>query len=323
MGKQLVTLDRKRQLYLPGFTLTSTGLIANKSVSQQEWEDAGEVLSHMHQTTLWWIGDWLTAGEDRKWVHDDKYEGVKDRFGIEEKTARNAVCISRAFEMSRRRDILYWSHHADVAGLPEHEQDFWLDRAIVEKWSSKELRKQIKAALPPPDLNEVKPGTYRVILADPPWQYSDQLIEGYGAAEHHYPTVSTEKLCMMEVAAKAADSCVLFLWTTSPILPEALQLCAAWGFEYKSQFIWDKVKHNYGHYNSVRHELLLIATHGSCTPDSKKLRDSVQTIERDDKHSRKPDQFYEIIEEMYPNGPYLELFAREKRKGWKAWGNEL
>ncbi|HSH52407.1 MAG TPA: MT-A70 family methyltransferase, partial [Bacteroidales bacterium] len=91
---------------------------------------------------------------------------------------------------------------------------------------------------------------------------------------------------------------------------------------YKTSFVWDKVKHNMGHYNSVRHEFLLVCTKGSCTPDVKKLFNSVQRIEKT-KHSAKPEKFYEIIETLYTQGEKLELFARNNRKGWKSYGNEI
>jgi N6-adenosine-specific RNA methylase IME4 len=97
----------------------------------------------------------------------------------------------------------------------------------------------------------------------------------------------------------------------------------AWGFEYKTSFVWDKVKHNYGHYNSVRHEILLVCTRGSYLPQTKKLFDSVQSIERSDKHSQKPEGFRRIIEAMYPQSKKIELFAREKPKGWDVYSNEV
>jgi N6-adenosine-specific RNA methylase IME4 len=109
---------------------------------------------------------------------------------------------------------------------------------------------------------------------------------------------------------------------TSPILYDAYQVIESWGFEYKASFVWDKVKHIMGHYNSVRHELLLICVRGSCQPDNRELFDSVQTIERTE-HSRKPVRFYEIIEALYPYGNRIELFARQSRPGWVAWGNEV
>ena len=107
------------------------------------------------------------------------------------------------------------------------------------------------------------------------------------------------------------------------MLPDALQVIDAWGMTYKTSFVWDKIHHNYGHYNSVRHELLLLATRGSCLPDSKTLHDSVVSVERSDTHSAKPDEFYAIIESMYTAGPYLEMFARRRRKSWETWGNEV
>jgi N6-adenosine-specific RNA methylase IME4 len=113
------------------------------------------------------------------------------------------------------------------------------------------------------------------------------------------------------------------------MLAESLRVVEAWGFKYAASFIWDKVKHNMGHYNSVRHELLLICTRGSCTPDNPKLYDSVQVIERSDKHSEKPEDFRSIIDDLYPpkaNGrnERIELFPREKPpKHWDFWGNEV
>ena len=78
-----------------------------------------------------------------------------------------------------------------------------------------------------------------------------------------------------------------------------------------------------GHYNSVRHELLLVCTKGSCVPDERQLFDSVQSIERSDKHSEKPERFRVIIDTLYKYGNKIELFARKKVDGWEAFGNEL
>ena len=121
----------------------------------------------------------------------------------------------------------------------------------------------------------------------------------------------------------AEDDAVLFLWATSPMLENAFQVIRAWGFKYKTSFVWDKVKHNFGHYNSVRHELLLVCTRGSCTPDTPKLFDSVQTVERTDRHSEKPEEFRRIIETLYTSGSKLELFARAEHAGWTVHGNQL
>jgi N6-adenosine-specific RNA methylase IME4 len=169
-------------------------------------------------------------------------------------------------------------------------------------------------------------GTYRIICADPPWQY--QLNQSTGVADNHYTSLSDKQLCEFRpsggrlVKELADKDAVLFLWVTSPMLIRCAAVIEAWGFEYKASFVWDKVRHNVGYYNSVRHELLLICTRGSCTPDTGKLIDSVQSIERSDKHSEKPQEFYNIIDAMYDHGRKLELFSRKPRQGWDADGNE-
>lgn len=168
---------------------------------------------------------------------------------------------------------------------------------------------------------------YRVIYADPPWSYSDkQAVKGdygtgTGAAEGHYPAMKLTELEALKVKEMACDDSVLFLWVTAPLLPEGLKVAAAWGFKYKASFVWDKVKHNMGHYNSVRHEMLFICTRGSCEPDVSKLLDSVVSIERT-KHSQKPDEFRQIIDTLYPHGRRIEMFARTSAEGWDRWGNE-
>jgi N6-adenosine-specific RNA methylase IME4 len=110
--------------------------------------------------------------------------------------------------------------------------------------------------------------------------------------------MSIEELCLLPVKDLAEDNAVLFLWVTSPLLEDAFRVIHAWGFDYKTSFVWDKVKHNMGHYNSVRHEFLLVCVRGSCTPDNMRLYDSVQSIERTE-HSTKPEEFRNIIDDIY------------------------
>lgn len=165
---------------------------------------------------------------------------------------------------------------------------------------------------------------YRIIYCDPPWKYDDTGVTtspSYGGTKWHYPSMTVEELCALPVGAMADADSVLFMWATSPKLPEALRIIEAWGFDYKTSFVWDKVKHNFGYYNSVRHEFLLIAGRGRSTPDTKTLYDSVQTIERTE-HSVKPEEFRAIIDDLYPVGRRIELFARREAAGWERWGNE-
>ena len=164
-------------------------------------------------------------------------------------------------------------------------------------------------------------GKYNVIYADPPWKY-DYGFDIHGAADRHYPTMTVKELCELPIHDIVETNAVLFLWTTSPKLFDSSEIIKAWGFEYKTSFIWDKIKHVMGHYNSVRHEFLLVCVKGSFPKQSDTLHDSVISIERSDKHSEKPIYFRELIEDMYPRSKKIELFARAKIEGWDTWGQE-
>ena len=169
--------------------------------------------------------------------------------------------------------------------------------------------------------NEIK--KYQIIYADPPWSYNDkQNTKLLGGAVKHYPTMSIKQLCDLPIKDLSDKNSVLFIWVTSPLLEAVFEIIKSWGFKYKTSFVWDKVRHNMGHYNSVRHELLLIATRGSFTPQVRKLFDSVVSEERTE-HSKKPQIFRDIINTIYPNGNRVELFARQKTEGWDVWGNEV
>lgn len=181
-------------------------------------------------------------------------------------------------------------------------------------------------------------GKYRILYADPPWKYADKLVKGYGAADHHYRQLSIAELCEFKdsdgrpLKEAAYKNSALFLWVTAPVLQESFAVISAWGFAYKTCFVWDKQIHNYGHYSSVRHELLLLSTRGQCTPDSKTLEPSVLTIRRTEKHSEKPIEFLAMIDRMYLRPASLKetendriiLFHRGKRPlGWDVFGDQV
>ncbi len=247
-----------------------------------------------------------------------------ERFGIAYSTAAQATRVSAAFpESCNRLQHLDWTHHYVVANHPQAGE--LLEWAAESGATVKQLRERVReiriAEAPPmPD------GVYRVIYADPPWQYGDARTNDAqsGSAESQYPTMPIDEICAMPVRDMAAQDSVLFLWATAPCLPEAMRVIEAWGFTYKAQFVWDKQKGFNGHYNDVRHELLLIATRGSCVPAVDTLDPSV-IAEKRTKHSKKPDRFYELIERLYPLGDstHVELFARRSRDGWQSWGNQV
>jgi N6-adenosine-specific RNA methylase IME4 len=239
-------------------------------------------------------------------------EEVKDKSTNEQLSElfnTNNSYVSTAFRLER-----------EAPDLLEQVQDG--EMSIPQ--AKRELTKRQRREAPP-----LPSDKYRVIYADPPWKYGNAGIIGdtdhYGHVGRHYPSMSIAELCAMgdDIKEMSESNAVMFLWVTSPLLRECFPVIKAWGFEYKTSFVWDKIRHNYGHYNSVRHEFLLVCTKGSCTPDVQKLYDSVQSIERTDIHSQKPEEFRQIIDTIYLHGKRIELFARgEMPRGWDGWGNE-
>ena len=168
---------------------------------------------------------------------------------------------------------------------------------------------------------------YRVIYADPPWQYNDTRagLAAYArtAAADHYPTMSVAELCALDVRALADEDAVLFCWATSPLLPDAIAVIRAWGFAYKTLFVWAKGRPNLGHYHDASAELLIVATRGSCLPDAERREHQVQPVERTGRHSEKPEHFRQLIDRLYLHGRRIELFRRgDVPAGWDTWGNE-
>lgn len=165
---------------------------------------------------------------------------------------------------------------------------------------------------------------YGVVLADPEWRFEpwsrDTGLDR--AADNHYPTSCTEVIAARDVSSIAAPDCVLFLWATAPMLPHALLVMEAWGFEYRSNFVWGKDRIGTGYWNRNKHEHLLVGVKGDVpAPAMGTQWDSL--IEASvGEHSAKPDAFLELIEAYFPNLPKIELNARRARPGWDAWGLE-
>lgn len=162
-------------------------------------------------------------------------------------------------------------------------------------------------------------GPFPVLYADPPWRY-DFAESSTRQIENQYPTMSLDEIKALDVPA--ADDGVLFLWATSPKLPEALEVMAAWGFTYVTSMVWVKDKIGMGYYARQQHELLLIGKRGALpVPDPEDRPPSVLTAPRGE-HSAKPDEAYRLIERMYPFAEKCELFQRRPRDRWAGWGNQ-
>lgn len=162
-------------------------------------------------------------------------------------------------------------------------------------------------------------GKHSVVYADPPWKFGAST--GTGTASDHYPTMETSAICALKVKGHVTKNAALFIWSTNAHLPDALDVMRAWGFEYKTCFVWvkDKATSGLGVYARGKHELLLIGTRGSMIPKDRPI--SVLQYARG-RHSEKPEAVYGMIEKMYPKQSCLEMFARKARKGWSAYGNE-
>ena len=167
---------------------------------------------------------------------------------------------------------------------------------------------------------ELPKGKFAVIYADPPWEYKNSGFSE--AADNKYPTMPIDEICELPVSELAEDSSVLFLWATNPLLPEALRVVKAWGFEYVTNMAWIKdAGRGKGWFLKSKHELLIIGRKKD-TPHPIERPDSCFEADRGSVHSRKPEKAYEIIESMY-SGSKIELFARSQRNGWESWGNEV
>ena len=176
---------------------------------------------------------------------------------------------------------------------------------------------------------------YPVILADPPWHFQNwngapgELTPGQqrrGNAQSHYRTMSLNEIRALDVPAE--KNAVLLLWACWPLLPDALRVVEAWGFEYKTiAWVWAKLNKNsmgfymgMGYHTRSNTEPCLLATRGRMPVKVKDVQALIVSPLRE--HSRKPDEQYAKIERLY-DGPYLEMFARRARPGWDVWGNEV
>lgn len=165
-------------------------------------------------------------------------------------------------------------------------------------------------------------GPYELIVADPPWRY-EHIKRDSDHIENHYPTMDLAEICALPVASqRAAENCVLYLWTTSPKLEESFQVLAAWGFRYRTCMVWVKDKIGMGYWARQQHELILIATKGSPPLPEPEVRPSSVVNGDRTQHSAKPPGFYDLINKMFPGRSKMEMFARSPREGWAVWGNQ-
>ena len=174
-------------------------------------------------------------------------------------------------------------------------------------------------------------GKHHVMLADPPWLYNisagDHRWGGKGKRRiRHYNGMTQREMLALPMRDLAAQDAALFMWATMPTLPDAMELMSAWGFTYKTvAFTWVKLNRNgapymgMGHYTRANAELCLLGLRGKMTRKARNVSQAMLLPRRE--HSRKPDEQYERIMRLF-DGPYLEMFARQRWPGWDVWGNQ-
>ena len=317
----LVILNQAEKLLIKATTIQETKELKDLFLTARDWaERSGQSKKIIQDAQAYaWLaerklGEMLKATERQKpGQYKQKSNGnTGEPFEISPTLAELGLTKNESSQAQIAADIPEEISEAVKEGKKSR-------KAAINEERRKKKREKLKA-------KSLIPGEkkYRIVYADPPWKYDQWLPHQYGDVEKHYPPMTIKEISSMPVKEMTADNAVLFLWVTSPKLEQAFEIIKAWGFEYKTSFVWDKVKHNFGHYNSVRHEFLLVAGKGSSTPDNKKLFDSVISIERSEKHSEKPSFFRDMIDELYTWGNKIELFFRGKeiKDSWDTYGNE-
>jgi len=168
---------------------------------------------------------------------------------------------------------------------------------------------------------------YNIIYADPPWSYQGKMMNS--SVTDHYSVMTIDDICKLPVKYIADDNCILFMWVTLPKLNEFMKVIQAWNFEYKSTaFVWckkNKISDSFflglGRWTRANPEICVLATKGK----PKRLSNSVRQLQifPIEQHSKKPNEFKNLILELVGDLPRIELFARQKTPGWDCWGNEV
>ena len=286
-----------------------------KDLTTQEWyqslvEDCQSIITESVFTSRWTLIKGYHLLGMRILEENDNFERSKI-YG-------KKICsqVSNSLGKSRQtiqRAVQFATKYPDLDSLPEGKNITWhkiCNNLLPEA-------KKEKVVLPM--------GKYGVLYIDPPWKYPERLDAKnlYGNANYHYDTMSVKELCDLPVKDLGAENSVLFMWVATNFLEESFKIFEAWGYNYKSQMAWVKEgkKWGIGYYFRGGHELLLVATRGSYLP--KEQVSSVLMAPKQE-HSRKPEEVYDIIEKMYPDDKYIELFLRGEPRNnkWTGWGNE-
>lgn len=321
-----------------------TGEILDGALQQDMTAEITEFGTQFRQTWSQAVEGILRSGAVLAQAKDALAHGAWERFVEQElpigsRTARRLIAIHRSKNINDLRlnrthgsDLPpSWRTLYDLAVLPKDDFHGLLAAGQITPEMRRTDIKRAVAALSRPDtraeLSEVvavqpKDG-YGAILADPPWRFETRGRGGDRMADHHYPTLSFEDICALPVADLAAPDCALFLWITTEQLMRGQDVMASWGFAYKTvAFVWRKTSGpmGLGYWTRKQTELCLLGVRGQPRRMGADVEDIIEAPRAG--HSAKPEEQYARIERLVA-GPYVELFARDARRGWDAWGNEL
>ncbi len=309
---------------------------ADSGPEKDQWEREGIELAQRHDATVWEIGEWglrgrqsFGPGECRRIIEAPGWRGVKYD------TLKVYMCVARRYPREFKYLNTSPSHYHSARVLPLEQSIPLLTQAADENWNLNRLRIEVRRIrwFKPltggdvvDDLNDAirDRRKWRGLLADPPYQW-DSAGGRRGATTGHYGTVPLDELRALPVGEVATDDAFLFLWVPPSLLKACgFVLLEAWGFEDKTHIVWDKLTH-YGRGAYVRtvHEDLLIGvrprtpTHFIDSDLTSMIRERLSR-----RNSEKPAITHEYVQRA-TQGPYLELFARRRVKGWDCYGNQL
>lgn len=230
--------------------------------------------------------------------------------------ARTTAVAAKAVGMDRRtyekaKAVIASGNSQAVAEMDRTGKVNGVYRTVRIKQAAAQI-----AAEPPP----LPQGPFRVIVADPPWQYEKHRLDPSQRGATPYPTMTLDAIKALPVADMAANDAILWLWATNAFLPDAFSVATAWGFTYRTLLTWVKDKFGTGDWLRGQTEHCLLCVRGKPVVTLTNQSTVIHSPLRE--HSRKPEEFYALVEKLCP-GSKVELFARERREGWHAWGNEV
>lgn len=252
----------------------------------------------------------ITHKQSSRWQQEASVpEEVFERHVETVKAAGKELTSSGLIKLARRQPVEQPAAE-DVDNGPQFKEAI----RIAKECEAREDATRIVTSL-----DELKGQQFGCIYADPPWQYGNQATRA--STDNHYDTMTVDQLCEMPVAELAANDAHLHLWTTNAFIFESKRLIEAWGFEYRSMFIWAKTQMGIGNYWRVSHEILLLGIRGNAKRFNDRSLKSWGEFDRGP-HSAKPEAIRGMVEKA-SSGPYLELFGRQQIIGWTIFGNQV